>query len=68
MNIHDIIKKQREKQGVTKYKMAKLLGTSQGYYANLEKGEFKPSFDRIFDICKILNITITISPDGVKIK
>jgi transcriptional regulator with XRE-family HTH domain len=68
MELHDQIKKEREKQGISKYKLSRIINTNESYYGTLEKGKHSPSLDMMKRICIALDITITISPDGVKIK
>lgn len=64
MKLHEAIKKERERQKISKYRMAKDLETSASYYARLEKGETNPSQDRIEAIAKLLNVKITIHSNG----
>jgi len=66
--LNDLIKKERERQGISSFKLAQAIPTNPSHYKKLELGEFSPSLDMMKRICIALNITITISPDGVKIK
>lgn len=45
VNIADILKKALESKGLTKYKVAKLLGISESYVNRIISGERKPSVE-----------------------
>lgn len=64
MDLNEQIKKEREKQGITKYKLSRLIGTSPTNYGHLEAGVHSPSLDMVKRICNALNVSITFHPDN----
>lgn len=63
MRLQDILKKEREKQGLTKYKLAKSIDTSLTNYDKIESGVHSPSFGMLCRLSTVLGISITISPN-----
>lgn len=57
-NISKNITKYREKSGLSQKEFAKALGTSPSRVSNWEQGANCPSIDILFDVCKILKVSI----------
>lgn len=53
-----IIRREREKRGLSQSKLAKLIGISQTSMWEIEKGRKKPSLDVFFQLCDILEIKL----------
>jgi transcriptional regulator with XRE-family HTH domain len=69
MEMNEQIKRERERQKLTRYKVAKMMGTSQSYYDSIEKHGVSPSLDMLKRVCEALNISVTIHPDkSTKVK
>ena len=50
------LRKAREVARLTQQQVAKAAGINVSYYAEIERGEVNPSFDKLQDIGKILKI------------
>lgn len=57
-NISQNITKYREKAGLSQKELAARLNTSPSRVSNWEQGANCPTIDMLFDVCKILNISI----------
>lgn len=64
MELHKQIKAERERQGLSSWKVSQAIPTNPSHYKKLELGEFSPSLDMMKRICVALNISITILPNG----
>ena len=53
-----ILKRNREKQGLSQNKLAKRLGVTQTFISEIERGRKNPSFEQFFRICKELQIKV----------
>ena len=53
-----ILKRNREKQGLSQNKMAKRLGVTQTFISEIERGRKNPSLEQFFRICKELQIKV----------
>ena len=53
-----ILKRNREKQGLSQNKLAKRLGVTQTFISEIERGRKNPSLEQFFRICKELQIKI----------
>ena len=53
-----ILKRNREKQGLSQNKLAKRLGVTQTFISEIERGRKNPSLDQFFRICKELKIKV----------
>lgn len=62
--INEQIKKERLKQGLTRYKVSKLMGISQTHYNSLETSLKSPSLSLIQKACIALDVAIITNPDG----
>ena len=58
MHIGDKIRKVRELKGYKQEYVADELGMSVTAYGNLERGESSPSFDRLEEIAKVLEVSV----------
>jgi DNA-binding XRE family transcriptional regulator len=58
MEIKDIIKKARIKKGLTQRGLAELLKIPYQQVQLWEYGKYKPGFDNISKLCKILDLDI----------
>ena len=54
------IKEAREKKGFTQAEVAEKVGLNTNYYAVIERGEVKTSYENIEKICKILGIKLVL--------
>ena len=50
-----ILKRNREKQGLSQNKLAKRLGVTQTFISEIERGRKNPSLEQFFRICKELH-------------
>jgi immF control region protein len=57
-DIKTVIKKAREKAGMTQYELAAAVGVSRGYYADVEKGRYTPSLKLLSRLAELLNIDL----------
>ena len=53
-----ILKRNREKQGLSQNKMAKRLGVTQTFISEIDRGRKNPSLEQFFRICKELQIKV----------
>ena len=53
-----ILKRNREKQGLSQNKLAKRLGVTQTFISEIERGKKNPSLEQFFRICKELQIKV----------
>ena len=53
-----ILKRNREKQGLSQNKLAKRLGVTQTFISVIERGRKNPSLEQFFRICKELQIKV----------
>lgn len=53
-----ILKRNREKQGLSQNKLAKRLGVTQTLISEIERGRKNPSLEQFFRICKELQIKV----------
>jgi hypothetical protein len=58
MNYHEKIKKFRELRNYTQEYMAENLNVTQRAYSSIENGKTQLTVDRLFEIAKILNVTV----------
>ena len=54
------IREAREKKNLTQAEVAKKAGLNTNYYAVIERGEVKPSVDKLERILKALGIKLTL--------
>lgn len=59
MQVHDIIRKLREEKRWSQEEMANRVGMSKNGYAKVERGESRPSLDRLEKITQVLGIEMT---------
>ena len=64
MKFKDLIKEEREKQGLSKYKLAKKAGVTDVAINYYEQGTRVPSIDNANKLLKALEITLKIGKDG----
>lgn len=53
-----LLKRNREKQGLSQNKLAKRLGVTQTFISEIERGRKNPSLEQFFRICKELQIKV----------
>lgn len=53
-----VLKRNREKQGLSQNKLAKRLGVTQTFISEIERGRKNPSLEQFFRICKELQIKV----------
>jgi len=58
-NILPNIKKHRKQQGLSHWRIARLLGISKSAYTMTESGQTSLSVERLFKIAQILNVPVT---------
>lgn len=63
MDLHEQIRIERERQNITKYRLAHEIKMAESYYGELEAGKKEISRKTIEKVCKVLSISITIHPD-----
>lgn len=59
MQVHDIIRKLREEKRWSQEEMASRVGMSKNGYAKVERGESRPSLERLEKITQVLGIEMT---------
>lgn len=59
MQVHDIIRKLREEKRWSQEEMANRVGMSKNGYAKVERGESRPSLERLEKITQVLGIEMT---------
>lgn len=52
------VKETRERKGLSQKDIARLLGVSDAFICQLEKGKKKTSADNLFKLCKVLGINL----------
>ncbi|MFQ8601159.1 MAG: helix-turn-helix transcriptional regulator [Oscillospiraceae bacterium] len=58
MDYRELIIKKRKEHDLSQNKLAKLVGVSQPFINEIEKGRKSPSIEVLFKICEVLDITI----------
>lgn len=53
-----ILKRSRERQGLSQNKLAKRLGVTQTFISEIERGRKNPSLEQFFRICEELQIKV----------
>ncbi len=53
-----ILKRKRERMGISQYRLAKNLGISQTFLSEIERGRKNPSLEQFFRICEALDIQV----------
>lgn len=53
-----VIKKNREKAGLSQYKLAQMVGITQSFMNEIESGKKSPSIEVFFRICEALDIRV----------
>ena len=56
MEYREIIQKKRIEKGLSKYKLAKLVGITQQFMNEIESGRKSPSVETLIKICEVLEI------------
>lgn len=54
----ELFRKKRKKMGYNQQKMAELVGISQSFISDIERGEKTPSLEIFFLICDVLEIKL----------
>lgn len=62
MELHEQIRKEREKQGFSKYKIARMMDMSESYYGEIEAGKKPISRKTIEKLCDALKVSVTLFP------
>lgn len=57
-NIERVIRKAREKAGMTQYQVADSVGVSRAYFADVERGRYTPSLKLLSRLGKLLDIDL----------
>lgn len=57
-NVERVIRKAREKAGMTQYQVADSVGVSRAYFADVERGRYTPSLKLLSRIGKLLDIDL----------
>ncbi|MBE6648111.1 MAG: helix-turn-helix transcriptional regulator [Ruminococcaceae bacterium] len=58
MNIYQRLKDLREDAEISQEEVAKIIGTSQSYYAQYENGKRAIPFERVIALAKYYNVSI----------
>ena len=58
MHYHDKIKELREDNDMTQEQIAQIIGTSQSYYAQYERGARSIPFERVAQIAEIYGVSL----------
>lgn len=53
-----ILKKHRERKGLSQHKLAKQLGITQTFLSEIERGRKNPSLEQFFRLCEALDIRL----------
>ena len=53
-----ILKKHRERKGLSQNKLAKQLGITQTFLSEIERGRKNPSLEQFFRLCEALDIRL----------
>lgn len=64
MNLNELIKKERERQGISAWRLSKRIDTSPTNYGKIESGKHNPSMVIIQRIATELNADITFHPNN----
>jgi len=54
----EVIRKNREKAGLSQYKLAQMVGITQSFMNEIESGKKSPSIEVFFRICEALDIRV----------
>lgn len=57
-NVERVIRKAREKVGMTQYQVADSVGVSRAYFADVERGRYTPSLKLLSRLGKLLDIDL----------
>lgn len=57
-NVERVIRKAREKAGMTQYQVADSVGVSRAYFADVERGRYTPSLKLLSRLGKLLDIDL----------
>lgn len=58
MHYHEKIKELREDNDMTQEQIAEIIGTSQSYYAQYERGARSIPFERVVQIAEIYHVSL----------
>jgi len=58
VNYRAVLKRKREKQGLSQHQLAKQLGLTQTFLSEIERGRKNPSLEQFFRICEALEIKV----------
>ncbi len=64
MDYKEVIIKKRTKLGYSQNKLAQLVGISQPFMNEIEKGRKKPSLDILLRLCEVLNLELLADRDA----
>lgn len=64
MDYKEVIIKKRTKLGYSQNKLAQLVGISQPFMNEIEKGRKKPSLDILLRLCEVLNLELLVDRDA----
>lgn len=64
MKLGELLRQERERQGLNKNHLALAIPTSGTHIKKVEDGKLSPSFDYVCRACVALDITLTVSPDA----
>lgn len=64
MELNEALQRERERQKLTKYRLAKMAGITQSHLLIVERGDHYPSMDTLLKILTALKASVTINPDG----
>ena len=53
-----ILKRNRERKGLSQNQLAKQLGITQTFLSEIERGRKNPSLEQFFAICSVLDIRL----------
>ena len=53
-----ILKKHRERKGLSQNQLAKQLGITQTFLSEIERGRKNPSLEQFFSICSVLDVKL----------
>lgn len=63
MDYKEVIIKKRIRLGYSRNKLSQLIGISQTFIIEIEKGEKKPSLDILLRLCEVLNLELLADRD-----
>lgn len=58
----------RKKQGISQAELAKAVGVSESHIKNIEALSANPKLSKLTKLAEVLNLTITVTPNGGKQK